>query len=987
MCLQTRSKLYLLLLLSAFGAAALLAQGPPPPGGGGATTGTSGTSASTSTFGDIYGLSTTPSDILLDEPRNFIYLVNSAANRVDIFDLATKRVSKSIATGNNPSAIAMSMDGAYLYVTNIGSTSLTVIDARSQSIFQTLILPAKPEGVEAGADGRVLITTQGSGTNNALNQLLIYDRTQELAFQIAAVIMPAIPGTPSPLPLVTGGRPTTPFPGRLMRTPDGAFIVGLVTLNQNANNASTTMFVYEVASGTVLRNRSTHGQSTTLSMAPDGSRFMAGFSLYDTATLAVTAQLNAANLPFYNNGTALANFTQARNNGGSTFASNGDTLYLTANTNAATSTRIVANILYVASSNNLGVRLGLRLKESITGRVVSNAAGDQAYALSETGLMSLPLGKIFDYPIIQPETTHVFLTQDNCNRAISRTQVRVSNIGKGKLTYTVSNPTTAVVADVTTGNVPSTITFTMDSGRANVTRLPGTNLYTGAGGGGGTPLAITISSPEAVNIPNVVKVYMNYRQSDMRGVILPIPTGLNNGQGLWDSVLDRNRNRLYVSNPSFNRIEVYDTKAQILLDPVEVGQLPHAMSITPDGSQLYVGNSGGESISIVDLETLKISGRVDFPPIPRLVQNQASPTSPVALAYANSGLQFMMSNGGASTFWRVLNNLAGPRPANNVTPVQVTSPVSMTATPGGEFVMVLTANTNASSYLYDSIADTYTAGKQVYEQAPVSYFGPTGAALNGSYFLANGLILSSSLAIVGGTERPGATQTTFIQVGNFNFPQQQIVSNGQRNVAAVIPIDENNYLRMTTPVRQNINSTTKDDPRTTIEAVNIATGGLSEVAIGPDSPQQNVFANNRSNIPSRQLNVDKDLTAYAITMSGLSIMPIDLAGPQVPPAITGGSKGISNASDNSLILKPGSFITITGTDLGTQATANSLTPPTVLGGTCVTVNDQALPLLQVTPTQITAQIPETAIPGTAVLQVRSLAKAGNSDPALIVIKR
>ena len=195
-----------------------------------------------------------------------------------------------------------------------------------------------------------------------------------------------------------------------------------------------------------------------------------------------------------------------------------------------TSTRVIANLLYVSSSANLGVRLGLKLKESITGRIVSTSDGQDGYALSETGVMHLPFGKIFDYPIIQPETTQVFLTQDNCNRGVSKAQVRVSNLGKGRLTYTVSNTSTAVVADVTTGNVPSTVTFTMDSGRAGVVRLPGTNLYTNAGGGGGTPFAVTISSAEAVNIPNVVKVYMNFRQNDMRGVIIPIPTALNNGQ-------------------------------------------------------------------------------------------------------------------------------------------------------------------------------------------------------------------------------------------------------------------------------------------------------------------------------------------------------------------------------------------------------------------------------------------------------------------------
>ena len=939
------------------------------------------------TFGDVYALSGTPSDLLLDENRKLIYMVNNAANRLDVFDLGSKKVSKSIPVGNAPSAVAQSMDGRFLYVTNTGSSTLAVIDANSLAQFQTIALPAKPEGVGVGSDGRVLITTQGSGTNSALNTLVLYDPAQAAGQQISIVSMPAPPVTPAPLPQLFTGRPTVAYPGRIVRTADGAFLIGLVATNQNANNAATTTFIYEVASGTILRNRNTHGQSTTLSISPDGSRFMAGFTLYDTSTLAVTAQMNAANLPFYNGGTALAAFNVARNIGGSAFSKEGDTIYLTANTNTGTSTRAVANILYVASSNNLGARLGLKLKESIIGRIASTADGQEGYALSETGLMYLPFGKIFDLPIIQPETTTVFLTQDNCNRGISRAQVRVSNLGKGRLTYTVSNTSTALVADVTTGNVPSTITFTMDSGRAGVARLPGTNLFTNAAGGGGTPFAVTVSSNEAVNIPNIVKVYMNFRQTDMRGVILPIPTALNNNQSLWDTLLDERRGRLYVSNAGYNRIEVIDTKNQVVLNPIEVGQLPHAMAMTPDGATLYVGNSGGESVSLVDLETLKVTGSIAFPPLPRSSQSQSQPMSPAALAYSANGLQFMMSNGANATFWRESNGVAVPRAANNVTPASLTLPVSMASSPLGEFVLVMSGNNNASTYLYDAFADTFTASKQVYEQAPVSYFGPTSAAPNGSYFLANGLILSSSLAILGGTERPGATQNTFVQVGPFGFNQQTVVSNGQRNVAAIATIDENNYLRMTTPVRQNLNSTTKDDARTIIESVNIQTGGLSEVAIGPDSPQQNVFGNTRLNIPSRQLAVDSAFNAYAITLSGVSIMPVDVKGPQPAPSVPAGIKGVINTNDNTNVLRPGAFITINGADMGTDSVATSLTPPTVLGGTCVTLNDQALPLLSVTGTQITAQIPENALPGTAVLQVRSLARSANSDPILITIKK
>ena len=96
--------------------------------------------------------------------------------------------------------------------------------------------------------------------------------------------MPALTTTPAPLPATTLTRPTTTFTGHLLRTPDGSFIVGVIT----PTNASTYIFVYEVASGVILRNRTIVGRiARVLSMAPDGSRFMAGFTMYDTATLAV----------------------------------------------------------------------------------------------------------------------------------------------------------------------------------------------------------------------------------------------------------------------------------------------------------------------------------------------------------------------------------------------------------------------------------------------------------------------------------------------------------------------------------------------------------------------------------------------------------------------------------------------------------------------------------------------------------------------------
>jgi uncharacterized protein (TIGR03437 family) len=107
-------------------------------------------------------------------------------------------------------------------------------------------------------------------------------------------------------------------------------------------------------------------------------------------------------------------------------------------------------------------------------------------------------------------------------------------------------------------------------------------------------------------------------------------------------------------------------------------------------------------------------------------------------------------------------------------------------------------------------------------------------------------------------------------------------------------------------------------------------------------------------------------------------------GSNTRPAISSG--GIVNTADGSANLKPGSFITITGANLAGAATADTLPPPNVLGGSCVTFGDVAVPLLQTAPGQILAQVPDTLKAGTQVVEVRSLATAQDSDPVLVTIQ-
>lgn len=929
------------------------------------------------TFGEVISLGGTPSDIVLDEARQRLYLVNMNANRVDVYSYKDKALIGSIRVGTSPMAAAMSPDGAFLYVTNNQAASLSVIDLGSNSVIQTIALPARPEGVAVGADGRVLISTQGTGVGNLQNTLLIYDRTQAVSMQVMPVQYAPPPPTPATLPAVTLPRPISPIRGRLIATPDGQFIVGLT----NYTSSVMMLFVYEVASGTVLRSRSISGQSSVLAMAPDGSRFMAGFTMYNTSNLNVIAQQSTANSPFPFPGGA--SFNAQQNQGGSAFSPDGSLLYSAFNV-AATSLpapRPQSSILMISDATNLSIKLGIKLPESIVARMVITSDGEHAWGLSESGLIYLPLGKLYDYPILQPETTQVFLANDLCNQAIARASVRVVNLGKGKLTFSVPPLGYAVVAQASSGVAPATITFTLEPGRFNVYRQPGTNLYSG---NSGYALNVNLASPEAINIPNTIRVYMNYRQADQRGIIFPVPSTVYGDQGLQDLVLDERRGLLYATNMGYNRIEVFDLKKQKWLEPIKVGQLPRQMAMSLDGSLLYVGNTGGESISIVDLEQRKVIGEVEFPPLPR--NATAGVVSPRTLAMSLAGLQIMMSNG---TLWKLVGNEAVPRtPNTNLFPTRaVPSPgqANMLATPGGEYIILLSGN--GIAYLYDAMADEYTVSRQILtpNQPIISYYGVLGAAPRGAYYLANGLILSSSIAVIGGAERPGVVQYGAPTTPG-GQPTQTVVSAGQRHVAAVTPLDEKTFVRLTTAVRQNVTAATRDDVRPVIEHVDITTGAETVAAIAAEQPTVSAFGQARVNFSPRRMVVDSQGNIYAITISGLSFIPLTPPGAS-RPTIRGGARGILNAADGTPNLTPGAFVTVQGSNLAAPATADQVPPPSVLGGSCVTFSDVPLRLLQTSPEQIVGQLPEDIRPGQYVVQVRSLATAQSSDPVIVTVQR
>jgi YVTN family beta-propeller protein len=959
---------------------------------------------SSATFGEVIQLGVTPSDVVLDQSRQKLYFVNPSANRVDIYDYAAKAVSGYFLVGTNPLGAAISMDNAFLYVANHDSSTLSVIDLASGGI-ESIGLPAKPQGVAVGADGRALIATDGTGTSSTINTLLIFDGLQDPSSQVLSVPFPPTPPTPPALQPLQA-RATTQFNAKLQRTPDGKYIVGVSSIT---NNTNTAVYVYETASGTVLLTRASVGQSSTLSVSPDGATFMAGFTLYDIATLNVLGQQNTANAPF-TWAAANTSFSTNFNVGGSVFTPDGRTLYsafnTAANTNPAPPPQ--ASTLLIADPRNLAIRMGINLPESVMSKIVITSDGNDAWALSSSGAVHIPLSTLFDYPILIPETTTVFLAQDDCNPGVAQVTIKINNVGGGKLTFAVPSTiqfgAAAVAVNASTGVAPGTITFTMDPGRSAAVRTPGTNLYTGAGTNNiGSAVNITLVSQDAINVLPTIRVFMNYRDSTMRGIIYPVATVPNTNagvqEGLQDILLDESRSRVYITNSGYNRIEVFDTVKKQFLAPIPVGQLPHQMAMGLDGSTLYVANTGGESVQSVDLDQQQVTGSIFFPPFPR--SGNTSPTAVAGMAMGLSGLQMVMNNG---TLWKVVNNQALPRTGTAITGVNaqgaqtaITAPRTMLGSADGSSIILLGGN--GSAYSYDGLADAYTSTSRLFGATPVpgipgggtaiiGYYGPLGAAANANFLLANGLVLNRSLTVIGGAASPGQiTITPGIggPGGGGGFPTIGVSSSGLRNIAAGAAVGATNFVRMSTAVRTNLTAATSDDVHTILEAVDTRTGAAALAARMPENPIASAFGTTRVNTTPRQMVVGSDGTVYALTLSGLSVVPLAQATSATQPQIAA-TRGVVNA-DGSAILKPGSFITVNGTSLASAATADTLPPPTVLGGSCVLVGGVAIPLITTAPGQIGAQLPANIRTGANVLQVRSLSMAQQSSAVIVNIQK
>jgi uncharacterized protein (TIGR03437 family) len=914
------------------------------------------------TFGTVVPHAQPLADLVIDEARRRLYVVNTASNAVEVYatNVSPPRLTNTIKTEATPLAVALSRPtgnpatSRYLYVVCYDASSLDVIDLNTTNFTtRSVTLAAKPQGLAVGFNDKVLISTIGTGIGQDV--LITYDPTVDAAKALGVVtVAPPPPVTPTLPP--PNGIMAFAAKARLQASADGRYIIGV-----HMQAATRAVWVFDVAASTVLASRTVAGVSSMLAVAPDGSRFLSGPFLFEASTLLVLAQHNATNSPYTMPG---ANFNTQTLQGGAVFAPDNSTLLAAYNIVPLQNPAAKSNTsqMLITTPDTLLIQTGIMLPENLGAKMAITSDGATAYAISQSGFIVLPISTLRNQPIAVPDSNVALLASDQCGvtSAINTATIPVRNIGGGTTTITAGLVTTAATS--------TSVSATARSYGADITARFNANAARTIGTAAADQLLL--QSSQAINILPSVRVFQNSRNAESRGAILPIDTG-GSTTALADMLQDTARQRLYIANPGLNRLEVFDMQRKTFLAPIPVGQLPRSMAFGNDTNTLYVASGGGETITIVDLVTGKATGRVRYPALP--FNSASAVLTPSVLASSQRGVQVIMSD---NTLWHIVGDSVVPRVLNtNIfgTARTLPAPQSMASTPEGSFVLILAGN--GTAFLYSASDDDFVTARSVITGAITGYFGPIAAGPNGQYYLVNDQVLNQALTPV--------SSTSTGPVGGGGLPTPGGPTGAGRPVSAVTAIGGQTFARYSTPVTAG-NAAPTDAGL--VEMVDVTTFQTRASAPGLEGPGTVARAGARLNILGRAMAVDASGTnAFVLTESGLSVIPLD-TNTTATPAIV--NNGVVNAANFTASIAPNGLISIMGRNLATTASApTGAALPTVLGGACVTLNNTPIPLLATSAGQINAQIPTTLAAGRFPLIVRNIAGQAASAAVQVTVSK
>lgn len=820
------------------------------------------------TVGKVVAIGGLASDIALDEARKVLYVANFTANRIEVMAQEDGRVQTSINVAPNPSSLALSPDGRYLVITHFGNfqspntpaNALTILDLDTKGR-QTFAMGSPPLGVAFGIDGRALVVTTtefqlldpGTGSTQTLDT-------------IAGVTSKALPVTP-------GNVPANIVASSMATSGDGLRIFGL--LAGGAGDNATIEFRYDVDGRRIVALQVVSSPPLgprVVSANRDGSFHLSGWALGDLS------------------GSIVSQFpdpTGVLNVGSHVFDTQRNLIYAQIPRSGAAAGSGGSGEppqLQILDSQNLAVLERLNLQENLAGRSVLSGDATTMYSVSESGVTIIPIGRMSEQPRVVASVEDVSFRGNFCDRQVGSQQITISDPGGNRTAFQLTSSLAGVTVTPSTGVTPATVTVRVDP----------TVFQNSKGTTTGT---IAITSSQAVNVTGSIRVLINNKEPDQRGLFVNIPGRL------VDILADPTRDRFFVLRQDQNQVLVFDGSSYAQIASLKTNNTPSQMAVSFDRRWLMVGHDNSQLVSVFDLETLQPVAPIRMP-FGHYPQSIASSGRATLVASRVAGAvhtidRIDLASRSASTppTLGIFNNSINPR-------------TTLVANANGS--SILAVQPDGTMYLYNANVDTFTVSRKEGTSLSGAY-----AASNFDQFIVGNLLLNASLVPTRQFETSTGLSSGFSFVDQAGF-------------------------RATAPNSQSPGIIQRVDTTggTALRSTRMAEAPLLSDANRP-------FTRTLAPLYSRAAIV-------SLTTSGVTILPWNYDASVAPPRID----RIVNAADFTQSTAPGSLITLIGSNLSPVNQASSTTPlPTALGESCLTVNGVPVPMLYASSEQINAQMP------------------------------
>ena len=889
-------------------------------------------SAYAGTFGTVVAIGGEAADLALDPTRGVLYIANFTANRIDVMTLSNNTIKTSINVPNQPSSISVSPDSHWLLVASYGNNtngsstnSLTLIDLTNANAKQTFTLSNAPLTVSFGLDNKALVVTTG--------EFIIFDPTvgtTTLIRTIAQVATQAIPQPPATFPAnFTQASATV--------SGDGLTIAGM----GGGTSSGVLEFRYSVATHGLTQVTYTSSPTAgprVVSLSQDGTLSTFDWTVQD-ANLNVTAQFaNPAGL--LNLGSTLIdssrNLIYAQIPLGGTSA--------TANTTPP--------ILNIVDSDNLTLEDQIQLPENLTGKSILSADNSTMYAISDSGVMILPVGSLASYPRLSASTEDLIFRGNFCNRSSLTQSFTITDPGGNHTPFTIKPSVSGITISPSSGVTPATVSVSVDpnafaSSKGTVTA----SLTIGSG-------AAINASPSSPNPGLTIRVLVNSQDPAQRGTIVNVPGTV------VDLLADPKRNVYYVLRQDKNQVLVYNGSNNTLTATLRTCTTPKGMAITFDQQDLLVGCDNAHYMSVFDLDLLTPQQPIY---VADYVQSVAASANAILvhvrpIVAKNPGL------GQVDMVARTVTQLPTLGVYQNSLPVDT---VLAASSNGGS---ILIASDNGAVMLYDANAGTFTASRQDFTSLGGAY-----AASNFGQYIVGTNFLDSSLV------PKGQIQTGGVVSSGFAFVNQTAYYVSSPSLTSTADPGTIEQVNMATGNANQPTAIVEDPLLPPLSTGTVVTGQQLNCTSTSSTTSTCVFQNITSTVSSRSgfvrslAPLPTQSSIIVLTTSGFTVLPWTYAASVAPPIIS----AVVSAADGKSAAAPGGLITLYGSNLSPTNLATSQIPvPTALANSCITVNGQPIPLIFVSPTQINAQMPFQAV-GAETIVVHT--PGGTSDNYNLIV--